>query len=163
MGVRRQGRVMAMQVLYQLDTAGSFERVDAAITAQREYLQQPDSDTLEADETAELEAHDDTKRAAVEDESGEAWDFAGELGRGVAENLAEIDERIQSASRKWRIARMDRVDRTLLRMAVYELYYCPEVPDRVAINEAVELAKAYGSTDSRKFVNGILDSLARQK
>jgi N utilization substance protein B len=75
----------------------------------------------------------------------------------MREHQSEIDALIGKASRNWRLERMARVDRNLLRLAVYELKYCSDVPAKVAINEAIEIAKRYGTAESPAFVNGILD------
>lgn len=89
-------------------------------------------------------------------------DYAEMLVSGVVNNLDEIDERLASTSENWSVDRMPVVDRVILRMAVYEMLYVDEVPVSVAINEAVELAKAYGGEDeSSRFVNGVLGRIAR--
>jgi N utilization substance protein B len=82
-----------------------------------------------------------------------------ELVEGVADHLEELDTLITRYSEHWRLERMAAVDRNLLRLAAYELLYQPQVPPKVVINEAVELAKLYGSEDSGGFVNGILDHI----
>lgn len=86
--------------------------------------------------------------------------YADDVVRGVADHRAVIDERIRSASEHWRLERMARVDRNVLRIGVFELLERPEVPRAVIIDEAVELAKRYGTEDSGKFVNGVLDRIA---
>jgi N utilization substance protein B len=86
--------------------------------------------------------------------------FAHELTEGALEHLDELDDVIQSASRNWRIERMARVDRNILRLSTYELCHCPSVPVKVAINEAVEMAKRFGAQEAAAFVNGILDRVA---
>jgi len=86
--------------------------------------------------------------------------------RGVHERREEIDAMIRRAAQNWRLERMTLVDRNLLRMGTYEICYAEEVPYAVAINEAVDLAKRYGSAESGAFVNGILDrisEMARRK
>lgn len=80
--------------------------------------------------------------------------------RNVTEKIAEIDEMINSVSEGWKTRRMAKVDLTLLRLAVYEMKYDEDIPVKVAINEAVELAKQYGTDDSPAFVNGVLAKLA---
>jgi N utilization substance protein B len=86
--------------------------------------------------------------------------FADALVRGVVGSLSEIDELIATASANWRMERMTCVDRNVLRVGAYELARCPEIPRPVAIDEAVELAKRFGSEDSSGFVNGVLDRIA---
>jgi transcription antitermination protein NusB len=88
-------------------------------------------------------------------------EFAELLVRLASEHRDELDRAITQVSRTWRIDRMARVDRNILRLAVAELQHLPEIPVRVIINEAVELAKRYGTTESPAFINGLLDSLAK--
>jgi N utilization substance protein B len=85
-----------------------------------------------------------------------------ELVVGIAEHGPELDEALGRASRSWRVERMGRVDRNILRLAAYEMLFVPEVPPRVAINEAVELAKRYAGEESPGFINAVLDSLRQQ-
>jgi len=99
--------------------------------------------------------------ASVEEEtSTHAREFAEMLVRGVVGSREELDEAVQAQSENWRLERMARVDRNVLRLAAYELLYT-ETPARVVINEAVEVARTFGSESSPAFVNGILDKLAR--
>ena len=86
-------------------------------------------------------------------------DFALSLVEGTCARLAEIDAHIRSAARNWDITRMAALDRNILRLAVYELAYCNDIPPKVAINEAIELAKKFGTEESGQFVNGILDKI----
>jgi N utilization substance protein B len=86
--------------------------------------------------------------------------YADELVRGVASELALVDERIRAASKNWRLERMTRVDRNLLRLGVWELLRRLDVPRPVILDEAVELAKRYGTEESGAFVNGVLDRVA---
>ena len=88
-------------------------------------------------------------------------DYAERLVSGVTCNVEEIDARLAATSENWSVDRMPVVDRVILRMAVYEMLYVDEVPVSVAINEAVELAKAFGTDESPRFINGILGRLAR--
>lgn len=81
------------------------------------------------------------------------------LVEGVAAHQEELDTLIRQYSEHWRLERMAAVDRNLLRLALYELLYRPDIPTKVVINEAVELAKRYGSDESGAFVNGILDRI----
>lgn len=95
-------------------------------------------------------------------EGGEPSDFCRELVLGVEANQPRIDEVISATSENWSIGRMPLVDRSILRIAVFEILYAEDIPDSVSINEAVELAKSYGGDDSSKFVNGVLGRLATQ-
>jgi transcription antitermination protein NusB len=89
--------------------------------------------------------------------------FALQLFRNTASHIDTLDTIIVEASDNWRLERMSRVDRNILRMATFELLHEKETPTKVVINEAVELAKRYGSEESPAFVNGILDRVAREK
>lgn len=89
-------------------------------------------------------------------------EFADSLVKGVVDNLADIDKKIAEAATNWHINRMAVIDRNVLRLGTYELLYREDIPPKVSINEAVELAKKYGDRDSGKFVNGILDRIHKQ-
>jgi len=90
-----------------------------------------------------------------------------ELGKalylGTVQHLKEIDERLARVADNWSVDRMAIVDRNVLRLGIYELYHGPEVPFKVVLDEAIELAKRYGSEESPGFVNGILDKIANEK
>ena len=81
------------------------------------------------------------------------------LARGAYEHRGEVDSLIKRFSEHWRLERMPTVDRNILRLAIYELLYRPDIPAKVSINEAVDLGKKYGSEDSGSFINGILDRI----
>lgn len=87
--------------------------------------------------------------------------FALELAQGAEEKLADVDALIDANSHKWSHNRISRVALAVLRLAIYEMKYCDETPDSVAINEAVELAKRYGGDEDSSFVNGILGGISR--
>jgi transcription antitermination protein NusB len=89
-----------------------------------------------------------------------ADEFARELIAGVQANLADIDKVIEEHSHNWRLDRMQRIDRNVLRIGVFELKHLPEIPRKVTINEAVELAKTFGNEASSSFINGLLDRIA---
>jgi N utilization substance protein B len=133
-GVRRKARWYALQLLYALD-------LDPAQTVARALATYGADFDLELDERAQ--------------------EFAADLVRNTRERQAELDDVIQSASRNWRLERMSRVDRNILRLATYELAHTPDVPTKVVINEAVELAKRFGAAEAPAFVNGILDRIAQ--
>ncbi len=130
MGSRRKSREAALKILYALDLNGLSAEQGLA-----SYF----------DHFAE---------------EGETHEFTAELVRGVMRELEALDEKIRSASQNWRLERMARVDRNILRLATYELLHVPSVPRRVSLNEAIELGKRYGAEDSAAFVNGILDRIA---
>jgi transcription antitermination protein NusB len=99
---------------------------------------------------------------ATEGEYGEeVLDFARQLVAGSEEHRARLDEIIEKYARGWTIARMANVDRNILRLAVFELLFMPDIPPSVAVDEAVELAKKYSTAESGRFVNGILGNLVR--
>ena len=128
MGHRRKAREIALQVLYQIDTTG----IDAgeAIELFWRYFDAPQS----------------------------AREFAAALVTGTMQHVAEIDEAIRNCSDHWSIERMARVDKNILRMAVYEMLYLHEIPPKATLNEAIDLGKNFGSENSGSFVNGILDA-----
>jgi N utilization substance protein B len=137
MGTRRKAREAALQVLYQIDTAGiAADGVEQAISSFFELYD--DGDDRDARAFAEL------------------------LVRGCAAQLDVIDAKIRDVSKHWRIERMARVDRNVMRLAVHELMALPDVPRRVTLNEAVELAKRFGDENSASFVNGVLDRIASE-
>jgi transcription antitermination factor NusB len=88
--------------------------------------------------------------------------YSREVVVGVWENRATIDRLIRRSSKNWRVERMSRVDRNILRMAIYEVLYRKDVPPKVSIDEAVELGKQYGTEESGAFINGILDHIYNQ-
>jgi len=82
---------------------------------------------------------------------------------GVLANQKEIDESISTYAQNWRLGRMASADRNIIRLAVYEMLFCPDIPPVVSINEAVDLAKEYGTNESGRFVNGVLDRIRKEK
>ncbi len=86
--------------------------------------------------------------------------FAEDLVAGVISHREEIDRLIEDKSKNWSISRMGKVDLNIIRLAVFELYYRSDIPKNVTINEAIEVAKKFGTEDSPSFVNGILDELS---
>ena len=126
---RSQAREYALQMLYQLDLRH----------ATPEHIQ-----TAFWEETSSPE---DVKA------------FANQLFRGTAEQLAAIDPLIAGYANNWELKRMAVIDRNILRLGTYELLHVADVPPKVCINEAIELAKRYGDTESSKFINGILDTV----
>jgi N utilization substance protein B len=132
MGARRRGREAALQILFSVDLAGGT--FEQAIRDHFAYLAS----------------------------SAEGRDFAQLLVRGISERAQEIDEMIRKVSEHWRIERMPRVDRNILRLSAYELMFMPEVPRRVTLNEAIELAKRFAGEGSPGFVNGVLDRIASE-
>lgn len=142
MASRRQAREYALQALFQADLREIT--VSAALNDLWSGLM-------------DGEGLDDSRPPESEE-----VEFAQRLARGVDERRAEIDTLIEESSTNWRLVRMPVVDRNVLRIAAFELVACSDIPATVSINEAIELAKKYGSGDSRAFVNGIVDRIARQ-
>lgn len=96
-----------------------------------------------------------------DEESGWVKEFVRSLVKGTLENANKIDQTINGFAHGWTIDRMAGVDRNILRLAVYEIMFLDEIPSAVSINEAVELAKIYGTEESPKFINGILGNLVK--
>jgi N utilization substance protein B len=126
---RTQARVFALQMLYQAEI-----KAETARQVQTLFWQETQADA-------------DVKQ------------FADLLVEGVLEHRKTIDKALQSASTNWALHRMPVVDRCILRMATYELFYLIDIPPAVSINEAIELAKVYSTEDSPKFINGVLDKV----
>ena len=88
--------------------------------------------------------------------------LAADWSKGTWENLAQCDELIVASAIKWRLSRISSVDKSILRLAVYQLKFCPDIPPKVVINEAVELAKKFSTDKSSSFVNGVLDAVRKK-
>jgi len=92
----------------------------------------------------------------------EVTSIAREMARGTHERIDEIDRIIQAHLRRWDYSRVGNVEKAILRLAVYEMVYCPKTPVKVALNEALELGKEFTTRQSVRFINGVLDKVARQ-
>ncbi|MBN1879581.1 transcription antitermination factor NusB [bacterium] len=137
---RRTCRERALQLLYALDINAEIDSMtDAEFTnaasMQMEWFDQSAGDT--------------------------GRELAYLLITGVKQNIKPIDTHIEHASDNWTVRRLSIIDRNILRIAVYEMAYVNDVPPRVAINEAIEIAKLYGTENSPKFINGVLDRIYR--
>jgi N utilization substance protein B len=165
-GKRRTAREMAVQMLYQNDLGGSnlpqiFNTFDVA-----EYAAQESADAPESSEAPKrsgpggLEERTEysKRRKRVED----AFLYAQSLVRGTLDHREQIDEMIRGQADNWRLERMPAVDRNILRLAVYEMLFEMDIPKLVVVDEAIELAKKFGSEQSGRFVNGLLDGLLKQ-
>lgn len=141
MASRRRAREFALQALYQADLSD----VSATSALNHLWSGQVDGEGMDGVRPAE----------------SEEIEFAQRLALGVEQRMDEIDAMLEEASANWRLPRMPVVDRNILRLAAYELLDCQDIPATVSINEAVELAKTYGTAESRAFVNGIVDRVAR--
>lgn len=135
---RRLARETALQVLFQLDIAGEKTEI-----------------TTEDSEIATIVRHWAEEFAVPET----SIPFAQELVKGTLSHMNDIDAKLSQLSEGWAVSRMANVDRNLLRLACYEILYREDIPGRVTINEALEIAKRYGSEESGKFINGILDRI----
>lgn len=133
MGVRHEGREAAVQFLYQRDQGGASELTDL------------------------------TDFYAFRGLSPAARRFCKQLVIGVLEVLPKINPLLEEHAQNYKLERLSAVDRNILRLAVYELLFCPDTPRAVAINEAITIAKKYGTEDSGRFVNGILDRIKVEK
>jgi len=133
---RTQSREFALQILYQVDM------------------------TKDPHQEAILEFWSFRIEENIDDE---IKNFSDELVKGVCGNLKDIDANISSFATNWQLKRMAVVDRNVLRLGVFELIFRPDIPPKVTINEAVELAKKYSGPEAGKFVNGILDKIKKEK
>ncbi len=133
MGTRRKSRELALQALFQGEIAGQYGLLDFD----------------------EFCAHFQVNKKSIP--------YARMLLSGVQEKSDQIDQLISKYAENWRLERMSVIDRNILRLAVYEMYFRDDVPVSVAINEALEIAKRYSTDDSGSFVNGILDTMARKE
>lgn len=117
---------------------------------------------LYTSEITEEYATDIAEEGRALEEAGPLTDYAKQLVRGVESHVATIDKELAASSENWAVQRMPIVDRSILRLAVYEMMFVDEVPVSVAINEAIELAKDFGGEDeSPRFINGVLGRVAR--
>ncbi len=128
-GIRRQARMVALQTLYEYD-----------------ITHHTPSEVLQ-------------RHAEERNLHPEVVAYANELVQGTCDHLADIDAHIQSAAREWPLQQMARIDKSVLRLAIYEILFNNTVPAKAAINEAVELAKRFGSETSGRFVNGVLGTI----
>ncbi len=134
MATRRDGREWALQIIFGLDL-NTREDLDAVFG-----------------DFFEVHAESDPRTRA----------FAEGIVRGVVEHRLDIDACIEKYAEHWKIRRMGVVDRNVLRIALYELMFCEDVPAAVVLNEAIDIAKYFSSTESGRFVNGILDRARKE-
>lgn len=157
---RTRAREIAMQALFQFDVRGrdycgdgtASEDGDVEAVCRAELRRAGDGD----EDSAALLDEPSRKLNAAE---REILQFATKLVEGTREHREEIDAKLQAVTRNWDLRRMAIVDRNVLRMAVYELVWCDDVPHKVAINEAIEIGKKFSTSNSGGFVNGILDRI----
>lgn len=155
---RRRAREAALQALYQCDTLGEWgpELVERFFSAFY-----PEESNHELSGELAGEDSDPDKLQKLKEMERDNRTFALNLISGTISHLNEIDELIMGASTHWSLGRMARVDRNIIRLATFEMQFLTDVPVNVSINEAIEIAKAFGSDDSPMFVNGVLDNIAK--
>jgi N utilization substance protein B len=132
MGIRRRGREAAFQIMYGLEFSGLKPEEAIPIFFEQMGIPHP------------------------------SREFVIRLVNGITENLETIDAILARHSHNWKIHRMNSVDKNILRVGIYELMFCPDIPTKVAINEAIELGKKYGTSESGAFINGIMDTVAKE-
>lgn len=133
MGARRKARILAFQALYAWDTSAGSLGDITSFS----WLDEP------ADEDTES--------------------FARLLVAGAIETISEVDEAISAQLEHWTLARINRVDLAILRLSAYAILYMQDIPASVTIDEAITLAKRYGTRESYRFVNGVLDGISKRK
>jgi N utilization substance protein B len=130
-GTRRKARELALQALYQIEITG-----DASAAAVDLFLEHFEG-------------------------NARAKEFARRLVSGVVSQRAAIDQRVEQCTDNWKLARLAKVDLVILRMATYELAFCPDIPSNVSLDEAIEIGKRFSSAESAAFLNGVLDQVAQ--
>lgn len=134
---RREGRELIMQMLYEYT-----------------FHNEEDTDRLIGEKIAEIKAQGDSANKAV-------IKFIEEEYYGVLAHLSEIDELIEKSAKNWQVDRIAKVDLGILRLATYELKWRPDIPKKVAVNEALEIAKTYSTDKAPQFINGILGNVIK--
>ena len=137
MGGRRRGRIIAVQSLYRHDLSGAG-----------------------LEELFDFSWLDGERAATLADETA---DFARLLIKGTLENLEAVDAAVRRHLEHWDFSRLQRVDLALLRVSVYCLLFQPDIPPSVTIDEAIDIAKEFGTDDSYRFINGVLDGVRKQR
>lgn len=148
---RRDMREHCFKMLFGVDFYPAEETAGQA----EQYFNSPEEDDTAEDGTVKIIHHVD-----MEDEERQ---FLLDRMEGMAAMIPELDKQINDVAQGWRTGRMGRVELTILRQALYEMEYDSEVPSKVAINEAVELAKKFGGKDSPAFINGVLAKLVNEE
>ena len=139
MGARTRAREIALQLLFQYEWNSDYN-IEQVL---KEYV--------------------NGLLAGKPEDNDYTLDFARRCINGVLEHKEEVDALLTRYARKWSVDRMSKVDRNILRLGIYEIVFAPDIPGRVAVNEAVELAKRFGTDESGAFVNGILDSVLKEQ
>lgn len=147
-GKRRRAREMALQMLYQKELGGSSSGQIFNVFNLEDYKEMTESESSGG-------RRDGNRLEA-------SFAYARQLVEGALDHGDEIDELIRRQAENWRLERMPAIDRNILRLALYELLYQQEVPRVVIVDEAIELAKKFGSEQSGRFVNGLLDGILKK-
>ncbi|HDQ25682.1 MAG TPA: transcription antitermination factor NusB [bacterium] len=145
MGIRRAGRIIALQGLYQYDIA------------QKEWDEI--EEFIKTYPVSNLAGNEEKKEGFLE----KSQEFAAELVKTVLDNIAQIDSIIPNYLKNWKYDRILSIDRNILRMGLAELVYREDIPYKVTINEAIELAKKFGDDKSGSFINGVLDNIVKNE
>lgn len=132
MGIRREGRELALKYIYQIDLGVNFE--EKAL--------------------AQLDLEKYSKKVKA---------FAKERILGLFNNKDAVDDLAKKHLKNWKLERLNETDKSILRLAIYEMKFDPNIPEKVALNEALELAKKFGSEESSKFLNGVLDAVMHDR
>ena len=141
---RSAARALAIQYLYQLDTLKCWDCSEEELTLFSDHMRNQGSELSEK-------------------LLQKAWKFARQLICGLCEQHTEIDRMLADAADNWALSRMSAVDRSILRLGIYEMIFSGKVTPATAINEAVELAKKFGQADSPRFINGVLDKVKKNR
>ncbi|MEM6794545.1 MAG: transcription antitermination factor NusB [Acidobacteriota bacterium] len=147
-GKRRRAREMAVQMLYQQELGGAELHQIFAVFDLEDYLEETSG-----------ENEDPSRLRGVE----ESFAYAKKLVEGTRDHHQDIDDLIRKHAENWRLERMPSIDRNILRLALYEMLHEESVPKVVIVDEAIELAKLFGSENSGRFVNGLLDGVLKSK
>lgn len=139
---RRQAREIALQSLFRME------------------MNQTSPDEAVAEVFAQMAADQEKE---IEKPNAKTMDFITWLVKGTWQLREELDERFSQHLQHWKLDRLPRVDRQVLRLAVYEMFYAEDTPWKAVINEAIELAKRYGTEESGRFINGVLGQMIKQQ
>ena len=160
MATRRQAREWALQLLVQLDL-NPEPNLEAVLEPFWNQLRELERERHEEDDRVELVLNFESQETQTVKAFAEAREFAEERIRGVVRERDALDARIEPRLKNWSFYRLGTVERNVLRLGVWELENCPEIPQPIVINEYVDLAKFFSETKSGRFVNGVLDRYAK--
>ncbi len=155
---RRHGREWALQMLFQSDMNPG---IDLHITIPKFWRQQYTCRVEDAERRDEELPHSDK---SIEDRVAppKIRQYTETLVCGVMAHIDDLDARLESYTENWALHRMGSIERNVLRLALYELLYCPDVPPAVVLNEAIDLAKYFSNAEAGRFVNGVLDRFNKE-